>query len=471
LIAAGLCGGVSLLIKVIGAYYIAGVLLFLAFLEQSDAQSDAQGDVQTDERNGDGRSSSRVAGAGKYAVPYLAFSAASLLLFWTTVLYLFRSRLGNGELFHFLMPATVLVGLILFGERYVRNVAAKRRFLRLLKLTVPFGFGVLVPVLVFLAPYSRSGSVGQFFSGVTSSAAARSAGLAVLRPMSIDKSIFALALAGLVAAAMYRREFQGRAVGAAVALGLAVALAKAQTTGGIVTSVWYSAAGLTPLVVVAGAVFVLAGQKEAGESRRKRQQVMALISLAAMCSLVQYPFAAPIYLCYALPLTILAALAIVTSARKQAGTIIFSAVAGFYLVFAVVTLVPDYIYELTHTVGKMDRMKSLRAGGLQIEGAAFFDDLAQFLRARSPNGQMYAGNDCPELYFLSGRQNVTRDDGGATTEDVLKALQSDDLNLVVINEHPFFPSAQMSPEVTGAVTARFPNSVRFGAFRVFWKKN
>src|SRR5208282_657537 len=47
--AAGVCGGVSILIKVIGAYYIAGALLFLAFLEQSDVQSSAQSDVQNDE--------------------------------------------------------------------------------------------------------------------------------------------------------------------------------------------------------------------------------------------------------------------------------------------------------------------------------------------------------------------------------------------------------------------------------------
>src|SRR6202142_14374 len=45
---AGVCGGVSILIKVIGAYYVAGALLFLAFLEQSDLQDDAQGDVRAD---------------------------------------------------------------------------------------------------------------------------------------------------------------------------------------------------------------------------------------------------------------------------------------------------------------------------------------------------------------------------------------------------------------------------------------
>src|SRR6266436_6163966 len=36
LFVAGVCGGLSILMKVIGAYYIAGVLLFLAFLEQSE---------------------------------------------------------------------------------------------------------------------------------------------------------------------------------------------------------------------------------------------------------------------------------------------------------------------------------------------------------------------------------------------------------------------------------------------------
>ncbi len=43
LFVAGVCGGVSILIKVIGAYYIAGVLLFLAFLEQSESSEGSFG--------------------------------------------------------------------------------------------------------------------------------------------------------------------------------------------------------------------------------------------------------------------------------------------------------------------------------------------------------------------------------------------------------------------------------------------
>jgi Dolichyl-phosphate-mannose-protein mannosyltransferase len=459
LFVAGVCGGVSILIKVIGAYYIAGVLLFLAFLEQSDEQSKEQSDEQTNHESTKTR---------KNAVPYRVFSISALLLFLATVLYMFHARLGIGELYHFVLPAGMLVALILLGERNVRGAGTRERFSSLLKLLVPFVCGVLSPVIAFLAPYA-SGAVGQFFSGVTSSAIARSVGLGVLRPVSIKEAIFALTLAALVAGAMYWREFQGKPVGAAVGLGLTVMLVKSATSSGIVSGVWYSVATLTPLVVLLGAAVVLAAGKSGGLTKLQRQQVMVLISLSAMCGLVQYPFAAPIYLCYALPLTLLAAVAVVATAKKQPGTYVLAAVAGFYLLFGVGMLVPDYIYELTHKVGRMDDLHLERAGGLRIEYAANFADLIHLLQQHSPNGLMYAGNDCPELYFLSGLKNVTRDDAGAPAEEVLKALQSDDLKLVVINEAPFFPAAKMSPEVRAEVMRKFPENQLVGIFRVFWR--
>ncbi len=465
LFVAGVCGGVSILIKVIGAYYIAGVLLFLAFLEQSDAQSNVQNDAQRDEQ-----SDHESAATGESAVPYRVFSASALLLFLATVIYVFHARLGSGEFYHFVLPSAVLVALILLGERKVRGVATGERFSGLLRLAIPFVGGVSSPVVAFLAPYAKSGAIGQFFSGVASSAIARAIGLGVLRPAPVEKSIFALALAGLVAAAMYWRDLQGKVVGVAVGLGLTVILVKATTSSGFFSGVWYSVATLTPLVVLAGAAVVLAAGKCGGLTKLQRQRVMVPISLAATCGLVQYPFAAPIYLCFALPLTLLAALAIVAAAKKQPGTFVLAAMAGFYLLFSVVMLVPDYVYELTHKVGQMDELPLERAGGLRIEYAANFADLIHFLQQHSPNGLMYAGNDCPELYFLSGLRNVTRDDGGAPAEEVLRALQSDDLKVVVINEAPFFPGAQMNPEVRAEVLRKFPQSSQIGFFHVFWRQ-
>ncbi len=195
---------------------------------------------------------------------------------------------------------------------------------------------------------------------------------------------------------------------------------------------------------------------------------MLLIALAATCSLVQYPFAAPIYLCYALPLTLLALVAIVSSARRERGTYVLISLAGLYLGFGVVSLVPMQIAELTHKVSRMDELKLAR-GGLQIENAQAFEEISHFLQAHAPNGLMYAGNDCPELYFLSGLKNVTRDDAGAPAEEVFRALRSTDVKVVVINEAPFFPGARMNAEVRAAVEQQFPHHAPAWIFQVFWR--
>jgi len=464
---AGVCGGVSILIKVIGAYYIAAVLLFLAFLEQSDLQYD---NLEKDEQQTDDQRGQHPRKPMTVALSYRAFSASALLLFIATVVYVFHARLGGGEIYQFVFPPFALVAVILLGERNTPKVASTKRFGRLLRLVIPFCGGVLIPIAIFLAPYARSGTVTQFFSGVTSSALARSVGLGVIRPVGIEKSFYALLLVSLIVAAMYSRQFQGKLVGSAVGLGLLVIIIKAPMLTGVVSGVWYSVATLTPLLVLVGSAVLLASEKPGGQAVLQRQRVMLMISLAAMCTLVQYPFAAPIYLCYALPLTLLAAVAIITTARKQPGSYVLAAVAGFYLLFGVVMLIPDHVYELTHKIGPMEKLPLERAGGLHIEYAANFADLIHLLQQHSPNGLMYAGNDCPELYFLSGLTNVTRDDGGASPEETLKAVVSDNLNVVVINDAPFFPGAGVRQDVRAEVMKRFPHTRRLGMFEVFWRE-
>jgi len=452
LFVAGVCGGVSILIKVIGAYYVAGALLFLAFLEQSESADEI----------GAGESSNN-------SWSYRIFSVSALMLFLAILLDVLHARLSMAEFYHFVLPSTVVVVLILLGERSIR-AGSTQRFKTIFRAVIPFLGGVIGPVIVFLMPYARSGAIGQFLSGVTSSAVTRTIALGLLRPVSIEKSIFALVLVGLIAAAMYLREFQGIIVGAAVTLGLAVMFVKAEASDRIILGVWYSAATLTPLVVLLGAAVVLTAGKRSGPTKLQQQRIMLLISLAAVCTLVQYPWAASIYLSYSLPLTLLAAVAIVATARKQPGTYVLAAVTVFYLLFGVVMLVPDYVYEFTHKVGRMDELHLERAGGLRINYAANFEGLTRFLQQHSPNGLMYAANDCPELYFLSGLKNVTNNDGGAPPEQVLKALQSDDLKLVVINEAPLFPTARMNPEIRAEVMRKFPHSLQTGIFHVFWRE-
>jgi hypothetical protein len=453
---AGVCGGVSILIKVIGAYYIAGALLFLAFLEQSESS------------DGENAKEGSLSENSQTSWPYRVFSGGALLLFLAVLLMVLRARLGSPELYHFVLPSVVVVALILLGEAGVRAGTAQR-FRTILRTVIPFLCGFVSPIVVFLIPYARSGVLWKFFSGVSSSASARSVALGVIRPVGIENIIWAVPLVGVLAAAMYWDKFQGKLIAATLGLGAVVIVVRATQSFQIVLAVWHSVTVLTPLAVLLGAVLVWVRRKSDASSLQ-RQQVVLLIALAGACSLVQFPFAAAIYLSYSVPLTLLALVAIVSTGKTQRGTYALASVVVFYLAFGVVSLVPRYIYEITWVVGRMQTMQEPRAGGLKIEEAVFFDSLSRFLREHSPNGLMFAGNDCPELYFLSGLTSVAHDDGGETSEEILKAIQSDDLNLVVINDAPYFPGAAMQPEVKAEVMKRFPHNTRFGIFQVFWKK-
>ena len=460
LFVAGVCGGVSILIKIIGAYYIAGVLLFLAFLEQSESSENSAEDSSQGSAKGQ---------SSKTSWTYRGFSAVALLLFLMMLVKVLSSRLGMAELYQFVLPSAVVAGLILLGERNVRAGTAQR-FKTMLRAAVPFVCGLASPIIVFLVPYARSGMIGKFLFGVTASAIERSVGLGVIRPFGIEKLMFALPLVGVLAAAMYWDKFQGRVVGAALGLAAVVLAVRATQSVDVLMGIWLSAAVVTPIAVLLGAGLVWARKKPGTRGKLERQQVVLLIALAATCSLVQFPLAAAIYLSYAAPLTILALLAIVSTGKTQCGTYALASVVALYMAFEVFSLIPHSIYEITYLVGHVDAMEEPRAGGLKIGGAKFFDDLASFLREHSPNGLMFAGNDCPELYFLSGLTNVAHDDGGEPPEEILKAIQSDNLNLVVINDAPFFPGARMKPEVKAEVAKRFPQSTRFGIFQVFWKQ-
>jgi hypothetical protein len=444
---AGLCGGISILIKVIGFYYIAGVLLFLAFLEQSDNEQP---------------------GTEKKSWGYRVFTAGALLAFLSTLIYMLHRRLAAGEFYHFLLPSLAVVGMILLGERKA-GAGTGERFAALLRLLIPFIGGAVIPIVIFLIPYALAGSVGGFFSGVTSSAIAHAIDLAVARPVSPEHIVALLPLVAFLAAGMYWKQFQGRVVGAAVALLAVVVVVRATRSELVYSGVWTSVAMLTPVVVAAGVASILALRSRDGVSKLQRERLVLLVALAATCTLVQYPFPVPIYLCYALPLTVLALVAIVTTVRKQRGTYVLASLVGLYLTFAVVSMIPRHIAEYSHAFGRRDVLRVPR-GGLQIEDEPFFEALTIFLQQHAPNGLMYAGNDCPELYFLTGLKNVTRDDYGAPPEEALRALQSNDIKVVVIFESPYFPSAQTSPEVRAEVVKRFPHTTSFEIFQVFWRQ-
>ena len=237
LILAGVCGGVSILIKVIGFYYIAGALLLLAFLEQSDNHNEQQG-------------------TQKSSWIYRLFSVAALLGFLSTLTYVLNRRLAAGEFYHFLLPSLAVVGMILLGE-WKAGAGSGDRFAALARLVIPFICGAVIPILIFIIPYALAGSVGAFFSGVTSSSIAHAINLAEARPAPPQYIVAVLPLVAFLAAGMFSKQFQGRMVGAAVSLLAVVVVVRATRSAAVYSGVWFSVAMLTPVVVMAGVASIL----------------------------------------------------------------------------------------------------------------------------------------------------------------------------------------------------------------------
>jgi len=86
---------------------------------------------------------------------------------------------------------------------------------------------------------------------------------------------------------------------------------------------------------------------------------------------------------------------------------------------------------------------------------------------------IYAGPDCPEVYFLSGTSNPTRTLyeflRPARPSDTIRLLEQRGVDVVVINHAPGF-SGPLNPTLARAFERRYPYSAVAGHFVVRWRE-
>ena len=457
LFVAGACGGLSIVLKVVGLFYVAAALLFFAYREQTLAESADRGGA----RRGWG---------------YTALLAAGCVLFLLLLLQVLWARLGAREAVHFLLPSAALVGVLLHQERRVRGGSAGARLAVLLGMALPFLAGVALPLGVFLLPYLEAGAVPDLLHGVFV-APSRRLGYAAMRPPRlVFLALAALPLLVFLAAERWRRP--GRPEAGLVLLALVVALVAARAEPLVYRLGWYTMRSLGPVVVLAGA-WVLAGRGGAGRlSGQARQGTFLLLCMAALLALVQFPFTSAWYFWYVAPFVVLAGGALLSALGRDTNFAPL-ATAGFYLLFAVGVVnvgsrfaVGSYFIPRTHTAP----LRLERAEGIQVSDAerAEYERLVPLVRARARGGYAYAGPDAPEVYFLAGLRNPTPtlfdffDDPRGRTERVLSALERHGVSVVAINHAPGF-SDPMDPRLAAALAARYPNAERVGRFTVRWR--
>ena len=216
-----------------------------------------------------------------------------------------------------------------------------------------------------------------------------------------------LILLGCVLAA--RRALRGLVAVVVVGAALAATLVASRTSADLYQLAWRPAVFMLAFAVVA-AGWLLRNVDESSDLRH--QQVALVVCVTAMCALVQLPFPAPVYFCYVAPLVVLA-IAALFSLRHQTGHPLAAAVLVFYALFVAFDVTPGYIYAMGNAY-RADSLKALlslpRARTLRVnpQQARQYDRLVPLVTGLAGGGSLYAGPDCPEVYFLTGLPNPTR---------------------------------------------------------------
>lgn len=451
---AGLCAGFSALAKITAVYFVAGALLFFVFREQCQSKSAAES-------------------ANRNSKLYSAGVTVMLVLF-VALLYRMIHRLpGANEVAFFVFPAAVVTGLLIAREFSGIPGSMRRRLSRLMGMCVPFGIGFVSPILAFLVPYVQAKAVWQLFAGL-----ALIASLAIrfeVTPAPAIAMILTAAPIAFLVLTFLRSKKNGRIV---FALLLAGYLSFVLSFGGrwpIVYALgWFPLATGPHVLVAAVAGALWSSRSEENPSTTAGQQLMLLATVTALCSVIQFPFSAPVYFLFVAPFVLLLAAAFFRRAGVPAYLV--GLLAGFYLLFAVLpgtrfTLVLPYA-----TQGPLTKLMISR-GGILVPASdeKLYTEVVRLIQAHAKNEYIYAAPDCPELYFLTGLKSPTRhyfefaEDEEGHAEKMLRTLTANEINVVAINRQPLF-AKELAPDMKAALEQRYPYFVDLAKFQVRWKE-
>ena len=458
LLVAGLCGGLSILAKIAGLYYVAAALLFFIFLEQDEA-------AKADE-------------SVSHSVAYTSFLLLSLFLFLASVAALIRPRASLEVDLEFVIPTAVLAMVVLSREVHCMRRISYQRLQALLRMCLPFGLGVLIPVLIFLVPYIRGSAVHALVNGLFVLPYKRVQG-AYADPPGIATTMPALCVIGILALGTWLRGRTRWLLTLMAGVLAAYYLVSSRNNMESYRAPWHAAFWLILLLALAGGFLLrqaALGREPLVDSERQ-QQLFLIIAMISLCGLVQYPFAAPIYFCYVAPLVILGAVVVLRmfpSIPKPLLSIVFT---GF-LLFAVFRLTPPFLYAMGFYYQPDPETQKLdlpRAGNLRVdlESVTTYKRLIPLIQQHAGTEEIYAAPDCAQVYFLAGYKNPTRaafqlfEQDSERNEQVLKLIDSRHIRVVVLNTRPEFsppPTALYAP-----LKDRFPKEELIGTFMVRWR--
>jgi hypothetical protein len=446
---AGFAGGLSIAVKVVGLYYLAGAVLFLLIRSHLGA-----------------RPATRRITAGAAGIFVLA------LLCLVSVLDVLWPRLGHGEIVALLVPvAGALAGVAITA---IRSNPSTASVVRTSVVEVgPLLGGAAVPLLAFLVPYLVTGSVGSLVDDLTQSPGLRLqyAALPPLGPRWLPAAVPLV----LVAVAPLIRGHVGKLFSLAVGA-LYVGAAVLTTRTGAFDFFFNSLRELVPVLCVVWGVLAL--RREVPSARRRQQELFALlVIILSFTTLVQFPFGSWIYFLYVLPLAALAGVACLNAFGLIRETLLLVVLAA-YLVVGARYMTPGAAGLADALTGRYPGLARVDANRgriyVPVAEADHYRQITELLSLHARNGYIFAGPDAPEVYYLADLKNGTPMiyDFLTPQQDrdrfVLEAIARHHITAIVVNQAPSF-SPTLDQNLLDRLDSMYPAHQLVDHFDVRWR--
>jgi hypothetical protein len=445
----GLAVGLSMVVKIIGLFALAGIIVGLAWGEQT--------------RSAQPPSAPR---SWVYSI-LLTLALAGIVV----ALYRLVSALGPvTPALYFVVPIAALAGALVRREWRGRYRPSAERLRTALSWLVPLLAGTALPIVIFLIPYIAAGAMPDLVRGVFVMPQLRLRFAVYPLPSLRDSWPAMLALLVVAVAPFVGRRWRvGFLVLVVAILGAGFVVRPSDMT-------WNALRLTIPVIAVAGAVLLTVPERVTHMDASGHWRLFLLLSVTSLASLVQFPYSSPPYVCYIAPLAVLALLAVWQPAGPRVAPVAVL-VASWAFLFAVLRGNWDPVVKIGPTNIRTNSVPlALPRSGIWVqpeEKAAYERVIPLVQRHAGASAYVYATPDSPEISFLAGMQNPTRtmydffDDTTGRTARIVHELAAHDVRVVVIASHPGF-SSHISPALDSALAARYPASETVWRFTVRW---
>jgi Dolichyl-phosphate-mannose-protein mannosyltransferase len=450
---AGVCAGLSVLVKIVGIYFIIAVVVFL-YWRSLDAGGKWQGESPSVR-------SRRWLRAGVAAVAAIALSLGLLVLMWHDI--------GPGTVLQFVLPVAATSVVVAVAGTRSEGIEWRPLWRDLWA----FALGIVVPVALFLIPYVASHAVGALLTGVFISPLRRLVS-ATLAPPGFGAAARALPIAaGLWITSVSHGRTQRILAWSTIPLALLVLLLSGREV--VYSSLIDAARTTVPIAACAAAVLLLHTQHATRRSLDRQRAVMVVFA-AVFFSLVQFPYAATIYFCYVAPLAVLASIAVLYGLSRRVPAAVGGVLLAFLLCFGVGRLNTRAFRSLASGLNpKPNSLLAIPRGGIRVspEDSTIYTNLVHTLRAHATSDYTLCTPDCPEAYFLAGLNNPTRttyeflNDPPISAQSVLQRVDAHQVGVVAVNRQ--FRFSEIDPALLRALDQQYPDSERVGYFTVRWR--